>query len=363
MQYLHDEQHYTNQYDLLTIKDCLRSIEFFRKSYQEKKANKSLSDKDKLRAFDTALNISLYTQKGEEYRRKQETIRKWMDRDQRLQEKYDSTESPLGIICPQCGASMNPTIKHIDDITADDPKMLFFFECSDCKKKKLVYENGQERTFKPTLCSKCKTPVKVTHSKKGKVITWIYTCPSCHFTEKDIDDFESRDKEWKQQEKHDRLLLEKYRSEFCLSEEEGQKYIAGIEQMKQAMEFFKQQEIKQKDPVYQQVRKLKKVSVVELENKLRKTLEKEKFITLVFDKPELEKFVIVPFNVQDSDTKRKEYDSRAQLKKLIIKTLEGSNWKLMSEGITYRLGYLSGKLKGYEQEDDLVEVIKNEKMS
>lgn len=30
----------------------------------------------------------------------------------------------------------------------------------------------------------------------------------------------------------------------------------------------------------------------------------------------------------------------------------------MSEGIDYRLGYLSGKLKGYEREEDLVEVYK-----
>jgi hypothetical protein len=79
---------------------------------------------------------------------------------------------------------------------------------------------------------------------------------------------------------------------------------------------------------------------------------------LVFDKPELEKFVIVPFNVKDFGIKRKEYDSRTQLKKLIIKTIEGTYWKLMSEGITYRLGYLSGKLKGYEREDDLIEEIK-----
>lgn len=79
---------------------------------------------------------------------------------------------------------------------------------------------------------------------------------------------------------------------------------------------------------------------------------------MVFDKPELEKFVIVPFNVKDFGIKRKEYDSRTQLKKLIIKTIEGTYWKLMSEGITYRLGYLSGKLKGYEREDDLIEEIK-----
>jgi hypothetical protein len=30
----------------------------------------------------------------------------------------------------------------------------------------------------------------------------------------------------------------------------------------------------------------------------------------------------------------------------------------MSEGISYKLGYLSGRLKGYEAEDDLVQLVK-----
>ena len=30
----------------------------------------------------------------------------------------------------------------------------------------------------------------------------------------------------------------------------------------------------------------------------------------------------------------------------------------MSEGVHYRLGYLSGKLKGYEQEEDLLQLVK-----
>ncbi len=30
----------------------------------------------------------------------------------------------------------------------------------------------------------------------------------------------------------------------------------------------------------------------------------------------------------------------------------------MSDGIDYRLGYLSGRLKGYENEEDLMEIMK-----
>jgi len=55
------------------------------------------------------------------------------------------------------------------------------------------------------------------------------------------------------------------------------------------------------------------------------------------------------------------YDSRRQLRKIIRKSLEGVNWNLMSDGISYRLGILSGSLKGFENEEDLVTLVKSRK--
>jgi hypothetical protein len=47
------------------------------------------------------------------------------------------------------------------------------------------------------------------------------------------------------------------------------------------------------------------------------------------------------------------------LEKVLNKALNGVNWKLMSDGISYRLGILSGSLKGFEAEEDLVELVKS----
>jgi len=55
---------------------------------------------------------------------------------------------------------------------------------------------------------------------------------------------------------------------------------------------------------------------------------------------------------------KKRHNSRNNLRKLIKKTLEKTNWRLMSEGINYRLGYLNGRLKGYENEEDLMRIVK-----
>ena len=69
-------------------------------------------------------------------------------------------------------------------------RVLFFFECPSCKKRKGIYENGEEHISKPDLCPKCSKEIKITHSKKGEVITWITICSSCGFSETKVDDFE-----------------------------------------------------------------------------------------------------------------------------------------------------------------------------
>jgi hypothetical protein len=79
------------------------------------------------------------------------------------------------------------------------------------------------------------------------------------------------------------------------------------------------------------------------------------------DKPELGKDVIVPFTAQDADPDRKEYDRTTALKKLISDTLENTNWRLMAEGVSHRLGYVSGRLKGYEREEEFAEAFGKKK--
>jgi len=69
------------------------------------------------------------------------------------------------------------------------------------------------------------------------------------------------------------------------------------------------------------------------------------------------RYVVVPFTVQEADNDRGEYDSKNSLGKLIKKTLEKTNWRLMSEGISYRVGYLSGRLRCYENETDLMKIV------
>jgi hypothetical protein len=49
--------------------------------------------------------------------------------------------------------------------------------------------------------------------------------------------------------------------------------------------------------------------------------------------------------------------SASNLQKLVKKTLIGTNWRLMTQGIDYRLGLLSGRLRAYESEEDLLKLV------
>ena len=72
------------------------------------------------------------------------------------------------------------------------------------------------------------------------------------------------------------------------------------------------------------------------------------FTHLTFDKPEIHKDIFVRFSVQDAKLGRSEWNSVHDLQKIIKKALENTNWRLMSDGVSYKFGFLEGRLRGCE---------------
>ena len=130
------------------------------------------------------------------------------------------------------------------------------------------------------------------------------------------------------------------------------------EQLSQLVKSWEEREKNKK--LYEKAAKIKKLTVAELQKLLAAALKKEEYINLELSKPEIKKDVIIEFTVQDNKTDRGEYDSKHQLQKLFKSTPEKTNWRIMSEGMNYRLGILSGRLRGYESEEDLLELIKKQ---
>ena len=80
------------------------------------------------------------------------------------------------------------------------------------------------------------------------------------------------------------------------------------------------------------------------------------YVKFDLGKPDVGRDVTVEFSAQDAKPERKEYDSIHELQKLIKSELEPTNWRLMSDGIQYRLGFLTGRLHAYEREEDLLKL-------
>lgn len=112
------------------------------------------------------------------------------------------------------------------------------------------------------------------------------------------------------------------------------------------------------DPIYREMKKLKTLTVVELESMMKKALRDTGFENFTIEKPDIDRYVVVEFTVKDTKKNREDRASIYDLQKLLKTALKLTNWRLMSEGIDYRLGYLSGRLKGYEREEDLYKLAK-----
>lgn len=122
---------------------------------------------------------------------------------------------------------------------------------------------------------------------------------------------------------------------------------------------------REKDKKVQEIlAQIQKVPIGELQKKLSETLQKESYESFSLGPPEIRKDLIAEFSVVDTKSGRGESESRHILKKILIRALCGTNWKLVSNGVTYRMGFLTARLRCLEREDDLLKQIeKNKKLS
>jgi hypothetical protein len=347
---LKDEQYYIDLYDKFTIKECHEHI----KIYSEEKPPippesfelRDLKNNVKKMIGDVALCFL----KGNKFASKSETIRRWIQRDKMLDELIENTSPSKDIACIHCYNPM--TCKEKEIYWGDNTRVLFFFYCEKCKENRAFYDNGEEFQVAPDKCTKCQNTVQRKYSRKGNKVTIKLICPQCKFTDKEIWDFNERTKE-----NIDKNFIAD-RERFCLSKEEGLKYLTGIDNLKQVTRSFEEAEERKKQrELYDAVAKVKKLNISDVEKLVAKSLEKEGFIRLKLENPQMSRDIKIEFTVQDSKSGIHEHDRKMKLKKVINKALLETNWKLIDDGIYYKLGILSGRLRGLEHEEDLMKLV------
>jgi hypothetical protein len=104
----------------------------------------------------------------------------------------------------------------------------------------------------------------------------------------------------------------------------------------------------------EQTRRLKVAQVADL---LNTAIVKASYTEFKLGEPQIGHEVAVPFSCLDNQPERESHDSRMELKKLITTTLADTNWQLMSDGVHYRLGCLSGRVRAYESDEDLRKLV------
>lgn len=359
MDYLKNKQEYIDRYDLWTIEDCIkwyRNLKGNFSKHRKSKEFKKYDDEEFDQEVDKILNRFLLGIKTRWFKDKEKTINEWMEKDKKLQDKQDLTPVPEGINCLICGKKMDLISKDLQDTYDKNPYMLFMFECKKCNKKRAINEDGSEWKYEKPKCPKCKSILKNEVKHDGDILTFIDTCPKCDYKKIDVSDH----KKWKQEqeikEKRNKELLEKFREECCYSEEKGKEMVELSEVLAFAREVREFEASKYDDPAFEKSVNINKIGIVEVENLLREVLEKEKYIKFSTDKPEIDRYVFLPFSFQDSDSVRSRKNNLSVLEKQIKNTLEGSNWRLLSGSLMNRLGFITGKLKGYEQDQDLQEI-------
>lgn len=358
--YLQEHSHYEDLYDLHTIEECLDWYWRLRKGMEQHRDE--LKSKEPGTDFDKEVHkccsYFVNTIKIERYRHKKDRISEWMDADQKRQDKIDNPKAPNGILCDKCKSATKVIEKTLHDAYDDNMRVSFMFECLKCQKRQIFYEDSSLWDFERPKCKDCHVELKNKYEKKGEKLTTITYCPKCSYKEVDVIDSKKRRIEREKEDQRQRNLLEEYRSEFCLNDEDGPKAIASLDGIVALVKEWEKREKKEKDPVFQKAKKLKKLKLKQLKDLVSKTIADVGYTDLEFGKPEMGKFVIVEFSATDSKDEREEYNSTHDIKKAIRSVLESTNWRLMSEGIHYRLGIVSGRLKAYEREEDLMSLVK-----
>ena len=97
------------------------------------------------------------------------------------------------------------------------------------------------------------------------------------------------------------------------------------------------------------------LTVPQLEQKLSVLFNNLGYQKFQLGTPSLGKYLIITFSAEDPTTRTKQESSKVLLKKLVAGLLP-TNWRLLNQEVSYRLGILTGTLKAYETDEDLKKI-------
>jgi hypothetical protein len=294
---------------------------------------------------------------GERWENKKKAVEKLMTRDRARDTLLATAEAPEPIHCLTCRAQMKVMEKEIYEAGEDERDcVIFFYECPNhCLPRRVFFDNGEEHRPKVHRCVKCQNEVSsVVLREKGEIII-TDTCIRCGHVET------TKFGTAPAQPLPDPDFIKDYQR-FCYTEEQGKEYLKTKADRDASVQIGRELDREdKKKKLAIQIAKIKKLTITDAEALLGSGLEKEQYGKLHLSAPEIGRFFIVPFTVQDLKQGRAERESISALEKLMETLLAPTNWRIASEGIYSQLGVLSGRLRGFDKEYELVELIERER--
>lgn len=348
--YLQEREYYENLYDRMTVAYARRSQYYYDDlTAQLAKKVRQLDPSDDLSSPGNALvmNVAYMELCGDEllsrYEQREPTIEEWMERDRARDQRIANTKLKHEPPCQHCGQlGMKCNYKTLMRRDENEELVLLFFRCDSCHKSSCYWEDGAPYEIKvrddPEDFEEIDNPnpPKKKSSKKPDI--------------KDINDPYF----WNIDPEHDPDYA-KERYKFCFHDEQWLKRLRnmrdGLEKISKLGRYLAEEE-QQKD-IIRAVEQIKKFSVAELMNTLTSAIQAKHYAKVSFSAPQIGRNLTVEFNCIDTQPVRQAYQSTRDLKRAIDKELLLTNWRLVSDGIHYRLGALSGRLKAIENPDEI----------
>jgi hypothetical protein len=347
--HLQEKHCYEDRYDRLTVEDCLRSERFFLEPHV--KCETEAEARAVVGVNQCAWEIKKIFLTLDWYKKKEETINEWMQADKERDDMLETANAPRNITCSKCHERTSEESRTTWE-RGDKEEVLFFMKCSEGHlPMKGVFADGVELKIKDRSCPECSGVIEAERlPSMENVIKTKYSCSNCNYA--DIDSFSLSTKK-----KEDDTEYNKNRARFCLAGQElkdAQEAVMRMENMKRLVDSWKHREEHKEQ--YDAADKLQKLTIPQVKELMLKAIESAQYQNPSFEKPKIERFVSMEFSLEELKTDNP-LASTSNLQKLIKQTLKGTNWRLMSDGVSYRLGLMSGRLRAYESKEDLLKLV------
>lgn len=167
--------------------------------------------------------------KGYRYNDRSQTISKWMERDEKIEQKLNSASLPYTVCCRFCSREMEMMDKFWEFKGKSNKIVVYFYLiCRECEVYCQVWEDGKRKDRIPWQCPNCQRRLEKKITRKGSVITTLDKCPHCGYKDAHTLDMSEnlpseieKDKDW---------IGDMAR--FCLNHEEGAKFLQQKEALK-----------------------------------------------------------------------------------------------------------------------------------